>query len=134
MSYDLQLNNPVTGEVLELDAAHHMRGGTYCQGGTTEASLNVTYNYAAIFSRVMVGGFENLDGFDKMFGGNATGIRSIYGKTGAESIPMLTAAIDKLGDDVDPNYWTATEGNAKATLIQLRALAQMRPDGVWAGD
>ena len=31
-------------------------------------------------------------------------------------------------------YWKATEGNAKRPLIQLRAMAQMRPDGVWYGD
>lgn len=29
MSYDISLTDPVTGETLELDAPHHMRGGTY---------------------------------------------------------------------------------------------------------
>jgi hypothetical protein len=54
--------------------------------------------------------------------------------TGAESIPVLKAAMDKLGDDVDPDYWTPTEGNAKRALAGLLALAQLRPDGVWDGD
>ena len=115
MSYDLELRDPITGTVLELDAPHQMRGGTYCISGTTWATLNVTYNYAKHY--ISMGG-----------------IRAIHGKTGAESIPLLTACINTLGDDVDPDYWQATEGNAKAALIQLRALAQMRPDGVWAGD
>ena len=34
----------------------------------------------------------------------------------------------------DPDYWKATEGNAKRALCQLRALAQLRPDGVFDGD
>jgi len=54
--------------------------------------------------------------------------------TGAESIPVLDSVIDTLSDDVCADYWTSTEGNAKQALLQLRALAVMRPDGVWRGD
>lgn len=120
MSYDISLNDPVTKEILrtEGDVPHHMRGGTYCVGGSPELSLNVTYNYAVHYYRV--------------FG--EAGIRSIYGKTGAESVPMLNAAIAQLGDGTDPDYWQPTEGNAKRALCQLLAFAQMRPDGVWGGD
>lgn len=118
MSYDISLTDPVSGETLELDSPHQMKGGTYAEGGTTEAWLNVTWNYGGIFRSVM----------------GAEGIRSIYGKTGAESIPLLTDAIDKLGGDTDPDYWKATEGNVKQALVQLRALAQLRPDGIWKGD
>ena len=134
MSYDISLTDPVTGKVLETEEPHQMRGGTYAVGGTTELSLNVTYNYAPHFRRVF--GDENvkLGGFDKTFGGGETGIRRLYGKTGAESIPMLKQAIAQLKDDVDENYWEATEGNAKRALSQLLSLAQMRPDGVWYGD
>ena len=118
MSYDIYLNDPVTGDAIELDEPHQMRGGTYKIGGTTEAWLNVTYNYAKHYYRVM----------------GEKGIRTIYGMTGAESIPVLKAAIDELGDDVDPDYWEPAEGNAKRALCSLLALAQMRPDGVWDGD
>lgn len=118
MSYDIQLNDPVTNRVIEFDEPHHMRGGTFRVGGTTEAHLNVTYNYSEHYYRVM----------------GEKGIRTIYGMTGAESIPVLRSAIDQLGDDVDDNYWKSTEGNAKRALIQLEALAKMRPDGVWDGD
>lgn len=52
MSYDISLTDPVTGETLELDTPHHMRGGTYAVGGTTEAHLNVTWNYAKHYYRV----------------------------------------------------------------------------------
>lgn len=118
MSYDIELIDQVTKEPVELDETHHIRGGTYAIGGTTRAHLNVTYNYGGIFRRVM--------GDD--------GIRTIYGKSGAESIPILERAAAQLGDDVEQDYWKATDGNAKRALVQLAALAKMRPDAVWAGD
>lgn len=124
MSYDLELQDPITKETLLLDAPHHMKGGTYAIGGTDRACLNVTYNYAKHFYRVFDGVNAEGDG----------GIRSIYGMSGADSIPVLEQAIAQLGDDVDPNYWEGTEGNAKRALLHLLALAKMRPDGVWAGD
>ena len=107
MSYDISLVDPVTRETLLVENPHHLRGGTYAIGGTTEAWLNITWNYSKFYYRV--------------FG--EKGIRTIYGMTGAESIPILKAAMDKLGDDVDPNYWESTEGNAKRALAGLLALA-----------
>jgi hypothetical protein len=118
VSYDITLTDPVTGAMIMLDSPHEMRGSTYALGGSREAWLSVTYNYSQHFYRVMGEG----------------GIRSIYGKTGAESLPILKAAADQLGSDVDPDYWAPTEGNAKRALLQLIALAELRPDGVWAGD
>ena len=92
MSYDIRLCDPVTHETLKTDVPHDMRGGTYAMGGTTGLWLNVTYNYGKHYYRVLG---------DK-------GIRTIYGMTGAESIPVLEAAATKL--------------------------ARLRPDGVWDGD
>lgn len=118
MSYDIYLVSPVDGEVLELDSPHHMRGGTYALGGTTAAHLNITYNYGKIFRR--------------LFG--EEGIRSLYGRAAVETIVELASAIDSLKDDTSEDYWECTEGNVKAALCQLLALAKMRPDGVWDGD
>jgi len=118
MSYDIELCDPVTNRVLELDEPHQMRGGTYAVGGTRLLELNVTYNYAPHFYRVI----------------GEKGIRTIYEMTGAESIPVLDAAIAQLADDASDDYWEATEGNAKRALCQLRQMATMRPDGVWKGD
>jgi hypothetical protein len=139
MSYDIRLVDPVTRDTLQLDTPHHMRGGTYAVGGTTEAHLNVTYNYAPHFRRVFEPVEIRLHAPDWMrdlrhIQPLAHGIRTIYGLTGAKSLPLLDAAIAKLADDVDPDYWKATEGNAKRALLQLRALAAMRPDGLWEGD
>ena len=118
MSYDISLHDPVTREVPCADMPHDMRGGTYCVGGTRELWLNVTYNYARHFRRVL----------------GEKGIRSIYGMTGAESIPVLEDAASRLADDASDDYWDATEGNAKRALLQLAAMARLRPDGIWDGD
>lgn len=118
MSYDINLCDPVTHDVLELDDTHYMRGGTYAMGGTTLCTLNATYNYAPIFRREL----------------GEKGIRTIYGMTGAESIPVLEAAASRLADDATGNYWDETDGNVKRALLQLVALAKLRPDGVWDGD
>lgn len=137
MSYDIELVDAITGEPLELDAPHHMRGGTYAVGGTTRARLNVTYNYHPQFSRA----FDALPAprpkapeWLRNDGAPVCGVRTIYGLTGAESLPILDKAIASLGDDVGADYWKPTDGNAKRALMQMRALAMMRPDGVWAGD
>ena len=78
--------------------------------------LNITYNYSKYYYDVV----------DKEHG-----IRVLHGLSGAESIPILKNAIAQLGNDTDPDYWKATEGNAKIPLTQLLAFAQMRPDGIW---
>lgn len=147
MSYDIKLCDPVTGEVLETLSPHEMRGGTYCIEGTTELWLNVTYNYSGWYSAF---------GMD--------GIRSIYGLSGAMSIPVLEKAIETIRDkgfrpeleaDVQKwcdkqnelnarrgihdtttadSYWCPTREHALVPLYQLLSTAQMRPDGVWDGD
>lgn len=118
MSYDIYLRDAATKETALVPDGHDLRGGTYVMGGTGEAWLNVTYNYYPHFHRV--------------FGDK--GIRVIYGMTGADSIPLLVAGIAKLGDNVSDDYWAATEGNAKAALMNLLALARSCPLAIWDGD
>lgn len=94
MSYDISLVDPVTRETLHSDSPHMMTGGMYAVGGTTELWLNITYNYANYYYEVTDGDarFAN-DGGD---GDVRYGIRGIYGKTGAESIPMLKDMIERI--------------------------------------
>jgi hypothetical protein len=124
MSYDIYLVDPITSEILDVGFTHHLTGGTYCVGGTSAATLNITYNYADILHRVL----------PKFESTGYSGIRSIYGLTGAESILLLNQAISQLASDVSTDYWQATEGNVKSALLKVLALAQLRPDGIWTGD
>ena len=119
MSYDLSLVDSITKNTLEVDKKHHIKGGTYQVNGSCELHINVTYNYSVHLEKA----FNN----DK-------GIRSIYGKSGAESIPFIKEAISKLGDDVTDNYWDSTEGNTKEALLNILLLAKMAPNGEWSGD
>ena len=103
MSYDIRLVDPVTKEPLHTKVNHDMRGGMYAMGGTTELWLNITWNYAHYyyeatdgdkrFAHEEVTGYTNgkPDGMKTEYG-----IRGIYGKTGAESIPMLEDMINKI--------------------------------------
>lgn len=120
MSYDIWLTDPVSEERLTVDRPHFLTGGTYQLGGSRKLWLNVTYNYGKIYYRQDVLG--------------ARGIRTIYGMMGAESIPVLRRAADALKNDVSNDYWEATEGNAKQALLQLLAMAQIWPGGIWDGD
>lgn len=140
MSYDITLNNPVTKETIHFDTPHQMMGGTFCVGGSSEAWLNITYNYSRWYYK---------DGVFPDKNGKKDGIRTIYGMSGAESIPALENAIKTIesmtedlteeeikeyADSGAGGYWTPTRGNAIKPLYQLLAMARMRPDGVWDGD
>lgn len=140
MSYDIDLLDPVTKETIEFDEPHQIKGGTYAVGGSTEASLNITYNYSDWYYRPGV--FHETKEESK-------GIRTIYGMSGAESIPVLKSAIEALEnctEDISAEeqeereergctgYWVPTRKNAIRPLYQLLAFAQMRPDGIWSGD
>lgn len=118
MSYDISLIDPITQEILELDFIHDIKGGTYAIGGTNLATINITWNYAPIFYKVL----------------GKKGIRTIYGKTGKDSIPIINTAMKKLNDDIDLDYWKPTEGNVKQALKDLLFFAQQKPNGVWNGD
>lgn len=91
MSYDIYLIDRVTKETVHFDTSHQMAGGTYAVGGTTEAWLNVTYNYAQWYYKDGVFPDRGEKGND--FHDGLTGIRSIYGLSGADSIPVLEHAI-----------------------------------------
>jgi len=157
MSYDIDLKDPVTKEVIELPVKHLMLGSTYAVDydpktgqfspkPTSEAHLAITYNYANYYYSASEGDYRFYGGLpddrpDDEVPRNL-GIRGIYGKTGAESIPMLKDMIERIKpmpdeecDDPDVRgYWKPTTENALKPLYQLIAMAELRPDGVWDGD
>lgn len=135
MSYDIYLKDPVTKEVIEFDEKHEMKGGMYAIGGTKEAWLNITYNYSKWYYK------------DYTFG--EKGIRTIYGMSGAKSIPVIKKAIKGLESSKEDlsneekqayiennvsGYWLPVKENTIKPLYQLLSMAQLRPDGIWEGD
>lgn len=118
MSYDIHFVDPATKEVVQLDEPHDLKGGNYAVGGTTEAWLNVTWNYGKFYH--------------EQFG--EEGIRSLYGLTGEQAIPLLAKAIAALGTETDSDYWKPTPGNAGAALLNLLELAKAAPQAIIEGD
>lgn len=121
VSYDIYALH--CSQVVQLPAPHTLRGGTYAVEGTTQAHLNVTYNYGPHFVRA----------FD-----DERGIRRLYGMRVSDSLPVLGRAMLCLKSDLTGNYWEATEGNARAALADLAILGALvlavQPDAVWTGD
>lgn len=118
MSYDIRLVNP-DGTTFEFSTPLDIKGGTYAVGGTTEACINVTYNYSKHFFRV--------------FG--EKGIRSLYGVSSRDSTDIIVAAMMQLDNDVHPDYWEDTEGNAKKALADMLLMAIFANfDCKWEGD
>lgn len=155
MSYDIYLNNPETGEVSKV-SSYLMTGGTVpCrnvngqlfQDEQTDAWINITYNYAKYYYAVTEGD-ERFAHRRSDSGEVDYGIRGIYGKTGAESIPLLQLMIDRIHDryiysdgkwldeqEMDTSdYWKPTAANAIRPLRQMISLAEQCPDSVWDGD
>ena len=123
MSYWVSLTEPDTEDRVEVP--YFCAGGTYVVGGDDEASLNVTGNY---------------------------GLREvawdlIQGKTGAESLPIIEAAIrsvvarcadspahceGRFDDYTNADYWKPALENCLAPLCLCESWAKHRPDGVWS--
>lgn len=119
MSYDIYLVDPETKETIYFDEPHDLKGGTYAIGGTTEAWLNITYNYFKFF---------------RQYVDPEKGIRALYGKPAKDCIPILLNAIDQLGTHRDEDYWAATPGNAGAALENLLMLCRLAPEAIVTGD
>jgi hypothetical protein len=119
MSYDIELKDPKTGEVITFEEPHDIRGGTYAIGGSPKAWVNITYNYSPFFYKHIC---------------PEKGIRALYGKTGAEAVNILLPVIRKLGNLRSENYWDATPGNAGAALTDLLVLCLSAPHAIIRGD
>uniref|UniRef100_A0A6M3LS76 Uncharacterized protein n=1 Tax=viral metagenome TaxID=1070528 RepID=A0A6M3LS76_9ZZZZ len=113
MSWWVNLNGP-DGEPLVL-TDRFRDGGTYVLGGTTDASLNVTYNYGGLFRAEL----------------HQDGIRWLDGKVASDVIGALEAAVAALGTERAQNYWEPTPGNAGRALARLLDWARANPHGIF---
>jgi hypothetical protein len=115
VSYDIQL----TENGIPVEITNHSEGGTYPIGGTTDANLNITYNYSWFYYMLL----------DKDFG-----IRWIYGKRAQDCIKRLEGAVKKLGVRQYKDYWAPTPGNAGYALSILLTWAKQYPEAIFTGD
>ena len=120
MSYDISLINKNTKQPLLLHHPQYLRGGMVpkelsngelVQAMNTHAELNITYNYSRYY-------YEASDGDERFFVTNENGekknggIRGLYGKTAAESLPMLTDMIERIKRkymDQETGKWSVTK-------------------------
>lgn len=117
MSYDVELVDD-TGEIVKVE--RHEEGGTYVLGGSTRASLNVTYNYGKYIYEALPQ-YENLRDM-------------LDGKKASEVIDPLMRAVAYLGTDRDEDYWSTTKGNAGYALNILLDWAKQHPQATFRVD
>lgn len=142
MSYDLYFK--LNDETVILEQPLDIRGGTYAVGGTSEAWLNITWNYSGVFT--------------ELFGEG--GIRTLYGKDAPTVAVDLTRALDTLSrmeltevpctceksaavlgySHKAPHYplscyWAVTRANVREALLNLWRLAHAVPaEAMLTGD
>ncbi len=105
VSWDIYLEDE-SGKTVTV--ARHEDGGTFAVGGTTDAELNVTYNYGKHFK------FRELDGH-----------------LANETMVFLGSAVGRLGTIRDSEYWKPTEGNVGAACATLLEWAKIHPGARW---
>lgn len=94
MSYSVEIVDPNTKCIIEIDHKHDIKGGTYCLGGTNRLELNITYNYSAFYQRPEVLGASEQEKaeHDEEWISDHTGIRRLSGmEVGAASFLLLKA-------------------------------------------
>ena len=118
MSWDVEIVGD-KGNVMMLESPHYIRGVTVRSDGSLnqipiyEAELNITNNCSRHFYTVWGHGLDRLNG-----------------KPVSEVIPKLKEGIEKLGTDVDDDYWASTLGNAGASLETLLFLCEQCLGGI----
>lgn len=121
MSYDIELIDRKTKEVVMLENPFYVRGGNVraeidpvtnklVQAKEIEAHINITYNYSHYFYEATEGD-ERFAVKDSDTGEVSYGIRGIYGKTPFESVSMLNDMIKRISEKYqDENgQWYVTE-------------------------
>lgn len=125
MSYDIELINRKTKQPLLLSQPQYIRGGTVkakldendnlVQTKETEASINITYNYSHYYVEATRDDrrfFKQEANAKGNVTENSAGIRGLYGKTAAESLPMLRDMIERIKKkymDQETGEWSVTK-------------------------
>lgn len=138
MSYSVEIADPKTKCTIEIDHKHHIKGGTYCLGGTNRLELDITYNYSAFYQRPEVLGASEQEKkeHDEEWISEHTGLRRLAGmEVGAASLLLLKAIkklrllhIDENGEPYDME--TKYSANTLKKLKELnKSLAKAMREG-----
>ena len=114
MSWDVSLLYGEKEKFAQVDNCEE--GGTYAIGGSTDADLNITYNYSWFYHQCL----------DKK-----EGIDWLDGKLAKDTIPRLEKAVKVLGVRRNQDYWADTPGNAGYALSILLGWAKQHPDSIF---
>jgi len=106
MSWWISLNDPNTGFCADVES--FQEGGTIVVGGSTDADMNVTYNYGKHFD-----------------------FKHLHGMRARSSILILQRHVESLGKNRDEDYWNPTEGNVGFCLSILLKWAKQYPNYIW---
>ncbi len=113
MGWDVDLVLP-GGSLAQVDS--QSEGSIVAVGGSTDATMCVTYNYSPIYYEKL--GYSVAD--------------YLKDKKASDTLDFLSRAVAKFGT-ITPtrNYWDATEGNAGHILVILAKWAKQHPTGIW---
>jgi hypothetical protein len=114
MSYNVCLIDPKINKIVTVPS--HEEGGTYAVGGSTNALLNITYNYSKHFCSALE---------------SDEGIKWLRDKKASDVEHRLVAAISILGVKQNKDYWAATSGNAGYALSILLKWVKLYPNAVF---
>ena len=121
MSYCVRL----TDNGSNVQVPEHSSGAVFPYGGTTEAIINITYNYGVVYRII-----------DVSFPGQVIPsyftIKSLNNRKAKETIEVLSYMVSKLGTTEYKDYWAPTPGNAGIALNILLNWAGLHPDATWS--
>lgn len=112
MSYDIYIYNPKTKKIISSDYAGYVDSNDYDK----LLYLNITYNYTSVLSKAF---------------NSKKGIYLLNNKKVSDTINIIEVAINRLKNEINNDYWSATEGNVKFALLELYQMSLLGQNGVW---
>ena len=110
MSYELYITRDNKNNEWEIAQVEpHQEGGTIALGGTSDANLNITYNYYEVFD-----------------------MKILNGKTCKDCIEWLEQIVNILGTEQHEDYWNVTNGNVGYCLSVILSWCKQHPNGTIA--
>lgn len=112
MSYDISIIDNKTNNIIESSYPEYIDGYDYSK----PLYLSITFNYSSILSKAF---------------NNKKGIYLLNNRKVSDTINIIEIAINRLKNEINDDYWSATEGNVKFALLKLYQMSLLGQGGVW---